>query len=102
VSDFVDVIAEGDLRKSLVAIRDLIAAELEPTEHVAGCDCECGAPANDGRVLAALSKELRTVIDHIEKLPGGKVVSDLDRIAASVEDELAPRREARQSGAAAP
>jgi hypothetical protein len=82
VSNIVDAASSGDRRATLVALRDILAAELEPTDHTAHCDCECGAPANDGKTMATLARELRAVLLEIEKLPSGEVVSKLDHIAA--------------------
>lgn len=100
--DIVEAVSGPDRRRALEAIRDRIAAELAPTEHVAGCECECGPPPASGRDVATLAKELRAVIDAINGLPEVEEGNPLDRITASVADELAPRREARQSASAAP
>src|SRR4051812_41948930 len=87
------VVPRGDLRESLEAIRDRLAAETDDTrwaKHKAICECECGM--GDGRVLVALAKELRAVIDAIEALPEERGDSKLDRIAAGRADEVAQRR----------
>lgn len=102
VSEIIDALTSPERRTALVAMRELLAAAMKPAEHENGCPCECGPPPADGRVLAALSRELRGVLLEIEKLPSGEEDSDLDRIAASVADEQAPGRETRQSGTSAP
>lgn len=87
----------NDRRKTLLAIRDRLAAETDDTlwaSHKRECQCTCGM--GDGRLLVALVKELRAVEAELAALPGGEEVNDLDRLA----DELAPRRAARRTGAA--
>lgn len=79
----------GDLRKSLVALRDSLSLELQKAEL-------------GPRDRAFIVKELRTLLIEINKLPGGEEKSRLDEIAESVPaDELAPRRANRKSGAKA-
>ena len=102
MSNNLDALTAPERVRALRALKTLLATALEPPEHQEGCPCECGPPPGDGRVLAALSRELRAVLLEIEKLPGVEEDDPLDHIAASVEDELAPRRAARQSGTAAP
>lgn len=95
----------GDRRADLESLRQLLVTELDDDGHQRGCECDCGSSARDGRVLAALSAELRRVNLELEKLPGGEAKSDLDRIADRAEDELAKARAAREAsgrGAAAP
>jgi hypothetical protein len=104
-SNIVDAAASGDARLTLAALRDILAAELEPTEHRPGCECDCGPPANDGSKMAALAREMRAVLADIDKLPGGEVVTELDRIAARAGagvDELAERRAHRRAAGADP
>jgi hypothetical protein len=62
-----DVLATGDYRRSLEAIRDRLAGELSDAV---------------GRDVAPVAKELRTVIAEIERLPGGERVSKVDELAA--------------------
>ncbi|MFI6270723.1 hypothetical protein [Micromonospora zamorensis] len=71
------VIRTGDRRKSLEAIRDKLAAELDDAF---------------GRDAATIAKELTSVIREIDTLPGGKEVSTVD--------ELTARRAARLADAA--
>ncbi|MBB2909313.1 hypothetical protein FHS43_000559 [Streptosporangium becharense] len=71
------VIAEGDRRASLEAIRDKLAREL----HRAA-----------GRDAAVIAKELRAVIADLDALAGGK--------EASTVDDLTARRAARRADAA--
>lgn len=67
-------VSEGDRRAALEAIRDKLAAELE---------------AASGRDAAAIAKELRSTINELESLPGGKEVSRLDELAARRADRRA-------------
>lgn len=85
-------VAEGastGRRAALVALRDKLAAEVDGGGHVAGCGCDCGAPA-DGRVLATLAKQLAEILRELDALPGAgngevsQVVSLADRIADKV------------------
>jgi hypothetical protein len=66
-SELRKVIRSGDRRRSLEAIRDRLAAELQDAE---------------GRDVAPISKELRAVIDQLDRIPGGKEVSKRDELAA--------------------
>lgn len=87
------VVPSGDRRASLEAIRDRLALETEDTlwmRHKAECHCVCGM--GDGRLLAALVKELRAVMTELAALPNGSEVSK--------SDDLAARRAARISKAA--
>ena len=79
------VVADGDRRLSLQAIRDRVAVELADAE---------------GRDVAVLAKELREVIRELDLLPGAGTESPLDRIAGAVSDDLAERRAARRADAA--
>lgn len=89
MSNIAEEVKSGNRRRALVALRDHLTGELERTDY-------------DGRVVAAIAKELRAVLLEIDKLPGGEEKSELDRIAESIPaDELAPRRANRKSGAAA-
>lgn len=86
------VVPAGDRRTALVAIRDRLAAETDDTlwmKHKAECRCLCGM--GDGRLLVALVKELRAVIEELETLPGAK--------EQSPSDQLAERRKARIANA---
>lgn len=89
----------GDRRKDLESLRHILVSEIDDDGHQRGCECSCKTSARDGRVLAALSAELRKVNLELEKLPGGEEKSDLDRIADKANDELAKAREARAAAA---
>lgn len=80
--DLVATVATGDRVKSLKAIRDKIATLLRDA---------------DDRTAAALGKELRAVMAEIDSLPGGREVSELDRIADGVAIDLAAERRQRRS-----
>jgi len=69
------VVAAGDIRASLEALRDRLAAEIEEA---------------DGKELAPLAKQLSDVLHRIESLP---------RKEASRVDDLARRRADRLPGA---
>lgn len=99
--DLSTVVERGDLRESLVAIRGCLSALIDSPErakHRRECNCVCGI--GDDRALVPIFKELRAVIEAIEALPEGREVTKLDRLAAGVADELAPRRSARVAGTA--
>lgn len=90
-----DVVHLGDRRKSLEAIRDRLAAELEDTKwatHKRECACHCGMA--DIRAMIAAAKQLVDVIRELSGLPEqADGVSDLDQLA----DELTPRRSQRRT-----
>lgn len=99
---FTDVIAGGDLRQSLVAIRDRIAADLEAGKHQDGCTCQCDSPvAGDPRALAALSKELRAVLADIARIPSAEKDDPLDRVESAIAEALANVRSGRSADAEA-
>lgn len=79
------VVKEGDLRASLEAIRDLLAARLDDATP---------------RDTAAITRQLTSVLERLDRLTGGGEESPLDQIASAVEDELAARRAHREPGAA--
>lgn len=70
------VVAEGDIRASLEALRDKLAIEVD---------------AANGREVAPLAKQLADVLERLEALP---------RTEGSRVDELARRRAERLPGAA--
>ncbi len=75
--DIVTMIAEGDRRSALEAIRDKLADEFQRSL---------------GPDAARLAKELRSTIAELDALPGGKEVSTVD--------DLSARRAARRADAA--
>lgn len=72
-----DVIAQGNRRKSLEALRDHLAKELEDS------------PATVA--IAPMAKELRAVIEELDSLPLGKEDSPVD--------DLTAKRDARRAAA---
>jgi hypothetical protein len=49
----------------------------------------------EGAAAAAVSRELRALLNEIDAIPTSGEVSDLDRLADSVSDDLADRRRRR-------
>lgn len=101
-----EVVPTGDLRASLVAIRDRLAEETNDVrwaKHKRECNCQCGMA--DIRALVALTKRLEETLAAIEALPKApEGVSPVERAisaAAKRRDELAARRAARESGTSA-
>ena len=106
VNGIAKVVPDGDLRASLVAIRDRLAAETDDVKwakHKRECNCQCGMA--DIRALVALTKRLEETLAAIAALPDvKKEVSAVDGIiagASSTNDELAAKRQGRQAGAPA-
>lgn len=93
-----EIVAQGDRRKSLEAIREVLAVLLGKHGHAPGCYCECGV-GGDGRVVAQVSKELREVLRELDALPTAERVTPLDKLAGAVHDELAARRPHRGTAA---
>lgn len=100
------IIALGDLRNSLVAIRDRLAAELDDLKwarHKNECKCLCGM--SDIRAYVAGTKRLEETLNAIEALPAPeREVSAVDNVlaaAAKRRDELAARRANRETGTSA-
>lgn len=81
-----DVVAGGDLRRSLEAVRDRLATELDTASP---------------KDAAAIARQLTAVLEKLDKLPGAGEVTPLDRIAGAVTDELAARRDRRPGAAGA-
>jgi hypothetical protein len=75
------VVARGDRRKSLEAIRDHLAAELEDS------------PATVA--IAPMAKELRAVIEELDSLPLSKEESKVDDLTAKRESRRAAARRAQ-------
>jgi hypothetical protein len=93
MAELAEVIAGGDLRASLIAIRDRLADEVADARravHKRECTCVCGI--GDARVVVAVVKELRVVLTAIDALP------DAERKSKS--DDLAARRARRLAGTA--
>lgn len=100
-----DVVPTGDLRASLVAIRDRLAAETDDVKwakHKRECNCQCGMA--DIRALVALTKRLEETLAALAALPvqtKGSAVDNVIAAAAKRRDELAARRTKRESGTSA-
>jgi len=100
-----DVVPRGDLRDSLIAIRDRLAAETDDlrwARHKRECNCVCGM--TDPRSLVALTKRLEETLAAIAALPvqtEGSAVDNVIAAAAKRRDELAARRTKRESGTSA-
>jgi|SRR5881394_278771 len=102
-SDLSTVVSGGDLRRSLQAMRDLLARDADDVtweKHKAECKCVCGMA--DTRARVAVVKELRAVLDAIEALPEVKEESSLDRISAGVADIADARKHRRLAVADGP
>ena len=100
------VVPRGELRASLIAIRDRLAAETDDVKwakHKRECVCQCGMA--DIRALVALTKRLEETLAAIEALPKQpEEVSAVERAVAAAtarRDELAARRAVRDAGGAA-
>jgi hypothetical protein len=97
------VVPKGDLRASLTAIRDRLAAETNDVQwakHKRECNCQCGMA--DIRALVALTKRLEETLAAIAALPEqakGSAVDNVIAAAAKRRDELAARRSNRDAGA---
>lgn len=60
---------------------------------------ECSAPIDwPAPQLPAVVRELRAVLTEIDAIPGSGEVSDLDRLADRVTDDLEARRKRRTTG----
>lgn len=94
--DVREVVRSGDRAETLRALRDRLAEELDEERaatHRRECTCVCGM--GDGRVIVAIIKELRAVVEELDGLPAAEEDSRLDRIAAARSDEVAQRRARR-------
>lgn len=78
MTDFVDVIRDGDKRAQYEALRDRLAAEIE------GVDCcDCGKSVRASAAdTAALTLRLMKVLEALESIPAAAVVSRYDELAA--------------------
>lgn len=79
------VVAAGDHRESLEALRDRLAREIEDGQ----CCKACGGPVTSQ--TAPLAKQLADVLKALAALPSGK--------EKSIDDDLAERRAARRAQA---
>jgi hypothetical protein len=83
-SSLADVVATGDYRSSLLALRDRLALEVERVAEDGFCpQCKRGSSS-----VAPLSKQLADLLATIEALPTGE---------ASHVDDLTTRRDRRRS-----
>jgi hypothetical protein len=92
-SDLTAVIASGDYRESLVALRDRLADAIDDTrraQHKRVCHCECGI--GDDRTLVIVTKALVDVLGLLDALPNAE--------RKSRSDDLAERRARRLAVAA--
>lgn len=72
--------------------RDTLVAQIEDSASPTTCR-KCGGDITSS--LPSLVRELRATLAEIDKMPGAGEVSDLDRLATSVADDLADRRARR-------
>lgn len=72
--------------------RDHLVAQIEGSETQTLCR-KCGGDITSS--LPALVRELRATLVDIDKMPGAGEVTDLDRLAGRVADDLADRRARR-------
>lgn len=89
------VIVKGDMRESLVALRDRVAVELDN----AGPCFEC--ERSDPKLVATLTKELREVLAAIDTLPVPEGASRIDELANARKAKQAPGRRKRPASPAA-
>ncbi|MFE0101166.1 hypothetical protein [Streptomyces sp. NPDC059009] len=79
MQDFREVIAGGDKRQQLEAIRDRIALEMSGEFDC----CSCGKPRRSaGSETAALALRLVKVLEDLESIPSAAEVSPLDELRA--------------------
>lgn len=72
--------------------RDALVAKIEGSDTPDLCR-KCGGEITSP--LPALVRELRATLVDIDKMPGAGEVTDLDRLAGRVADDLADRRARR-------
>lgn len=76
-------------RATLLALRRRLAEILDGAAgHMPGCDCECGAPWDAGKV-ATISRELREIVRELDDLPNEDGGSEVASIAAQREKRRA-------------
>jgi hypothetical protein len=105
--DLSTVVARGDYRETLVAIRNALAALIDDPQRAqhrrdcTGCTCDFA----DDRNMVPLFKELRAVVGAIDDLPADKEATAVDdivaRASAKVVSMETKRRAGRTSGAPA-
>lgn len=80
------------VRPGLAELAYRLAHDIDgSTEHVAGCECECGPASSDGRVIATLAKELRGILADIAKEAGDDDSAGLGaRLSAPVHGSAEP------------
>jgi hypothetical protein len=90
VSDegLVSEVRSGDRRRALVALRDRLAVEVERVAE----DGFCPACKRGSSSVAPLAKQLRDVVEELDRLPVAE--------GESVVDDLDARRAARRAAAA--
>ncbi|WP_055563615.1 hypothetical protein [Streptomyces atriruber] len=94
MSDFRDVISEGDKRAQLAAIRDRLALEMSGEFDC----CSCGKPRRSaGAETAALALRLVKVLEALESIPDTAAVSRVDELMAR-RTGGAPNAARRQGG----
>lgn len=101
--DVQEVVQRGDRPSTLRVLRNRLAEELDEERaalHRRECSCTCGM--GDGRVVVAIIKELRAVVEELDQLPMDEEESRLDAIAAARADDLATRRSRRVAVAPGP
>ncbi len=83
-------------RAILLALRRRLAGIMDGTVgHERGCDCQCGAPWDTGKV-AAISRELRDIVRELDDLPEQGGGSEVDRIQAEREARRLQARAANE------
>jgi hypothetical protein len=85
----------GDRRRTLVSLAGLLAEQLDgqQTGHVGGCECRCGVPVGNPRVVGALAKQLAAVLAEIAKIDAEEPAGDGRKAPV---DEVAERRRKRR------
>lgn len=93
MNDFTGEIRSGDMRRSLTAMRDILAEAIEEQNKSmkakSGLCRKCGGDASAGSGIAAMSLRLRQVLQDLESLPREE--------EETVRDDLAKRRADRRA-----
>lgn len=102
MNDFRKEVASGDMRRSLVAMRDVLAEAIEEQNKAmkakSGMCRKCGGDASAGSGIAAMSLRLRQVLQDLEALPREEEETKRDAIANS----RSARRASNATGVALP